>query len=440
MAGDELARFKQRLDRYDQQRTGIRNGLLALILRFFTQMKNPYSPVEVAEYSKQVADATRRAQLAQINLAVAQQRILLADQNVTLPKFTAVLPAQPRGVDPVDVAQRAAREVRLAEAALKGQAKARAVETAVAEATARRDARQAEAKQAADERAAERADAKARRAAAAEEQQRRDEEELQAAREAADARRAQRAADRLAASQRQAREAEADAERRATAAEARERARQEADRKAQADRDAETARQVADLDAELIEQELAEARRRGLERALVAAAADVQLAEREGVRQALEKAPANVTGYRRVIHPELSSSGVCGLCIAAADREYKKAELLPIHDRCVCSVSPVIDGEVDFGDALNAEDITELYKRVLAEAKPHTTREVKDADGKVIKKSTTSTKTGRESLSKVRFKVDEHGELGPYLRPHSKGADDPAVEIVADSTDLPTSS
>lgn len=45
-----------------------------------------------------------------------------------------------------------------------------------------------------------------------------------------------------------------------------------------------------------------------------------------------------VTGYRRVVRPELSAGGSCGLCVAAADRVYKRSALLPLHARCACVV------------------------------------------------------------------------------------------------------
>jgi hypothetical protein len=55
---------------------------------------------------------------------------------------------------------------------------------------------------------------------------------------------------------------------------------------------------------------------------------------RETTRRHLAAAE-DVTGYRRVIHPELSKSGTCGLCVAAADRIYYVDDLMPIHTNCV---------------------------------------------------------------------------------------------------------
>ena len=47
------------------------------------------------------------------------------------------------------------------------------------------------------------------------------------------------------------------------------------------------------------------------------------------------QAADGVIGLRRVVHPEMSQGGSCGLCLAASDRIYKVATLLPIHANCV---------------------------------------------------------------------------------------------------------
>jgi hypothetical protein len=95
-----------------------------------------------------------------------------------------------------------------------------------------------------------------------------------------------------------------------------------------------------------------------------------------------------VTGYRRIIHPELSKSGTCGLCAVAADRMYFVDRLLPVHDKCKCGVLPVT-AEWDPGSPLNADDLERLYK---------------EAGG-----------TAGDKLKRTRFAVEEHSELGPRL-------------------------
>lgn len=128
---------------------------------------------------------------------------------------------------------------------------------------------------------------------------------------------------------------------------------------------------------------------------------DIRLAQRQALVDTMSD--LGVTGYRRVVRPELSRTGSCGLCIAASDRVYKVSPradrrarpsgatafpLMPIHARCKCTVLPIV-GEVDPGSTLNNLSLADLYA---------------DADG-----------TTRELLKKVRYEVNEHGEWGPVL-------------------------
>lgn len=131
----------------------------------------------------------------------------------------------------------------------------------------------------------------------------------------------------------------------------------------------------------------AQARDRGRTRLLGLADLDVTTAMREASRQVLDGHP-QVTGYRRIIHPELSAGGVCGLCIAASDRIYARGELLPVHARCKCDVLPIVENS-DPGRSLNHKDLQALYAA---------------AGG-----------TDRAKLKRVRYQVNEHGELGPIL-------------------------
>jgi hypothetical protein len=125
----------------------------------------------------------------------------------------------------------------------------------------------------------------------------------------------------------------------------------------------------------------------GLQRADAMVRTDLSLARRAQWRRALSANP-KVIGQRRVIHPERSAGGVCGLCIAAADRVYYRDELLPIHDRCKCTVLPILKG-FDPGRTLNDDDLAEVYG---------------------------SAKSNRAAdLKRVRYRVREHGELGPVL-------------------------
>ena len=115
---------------------------------------------------------------------------------------------------------------------------------------------------------------------------------------------------------------------------------------------------------------------------------DMELAMRGEARRIFQATP-KITGYRRVLHPELADSKQsCGLCIAASTRVYNKKELLPIHDHCHCGVMPIV-GDEDPGHTFNEADLKQL---------------VELAGG-----------NDAQALSRVRYKVNEHGELGPYL-------------------------
>ena len=114
---------------------------------------------------------------------------------------------------------------------------------------------------------------------------------------------------------------------------------------------------------------------------------DTALARREAAHGQMELS-TEIIGYRRVIRPELSKSGTCGLCVAASDREYKRGDLLPLHDRCKCIVLPII-ADIDPGVRLNQDDLD----RLKADAGSNSAKDLK----------------------RTRYRVDEHGEIGPYL-------------------------
>lgn len=114
---------------------------------------------------------------------------------------------------------------------------------------------------------------------------------------------------------------------------------------------------------------------------------DISLQERAVTQETLAR--AGITTYRRVIRPELSKSGSCGLCIVAADRIYSTGELMPLHPpSCNCVVMPIVDGN-DPGGQMNREDLDALYAAAGSN---------KAAD-----------------LRRTQYVVHEHGELGPVL-------------------------
>jgi hypothetical protein len=137
--------------------------------------------------------------------------------------------------------------------------------------------------------------------------------------------------------------------------------------------------------------EEAEAVQVAAERLEKQARTDLQLAKATAAQQTLYSVE-RVTGWRRIIHPELGS--VCGLCIAASDRVYQRIERMDLHPGCRCTVLPIVvsgDGELrDPGRALNAADLSAIY-------------------------AAAGNTTESRALSKTRIQVKENGELGRIL-------------------------
>jgi hypothetical protein len=115
---------------------------------------------------------------------------------------------------------------------------------------------------------------------------------------------------------------------------------------------------------------------------------DVAATVRDEAQKVMWSAP-QVVGYRRVIHPEFSKTGTCGLCVVASSRFYTKSELMPLHDKCKCTISPITKTQ-DLGLRLNDADLARIY----------------EAAGS----------TYAEDLKRITVQVREHGELGPILR------------------------
>lgn len=117
---------------------------------------------------------------------------------------------------------------------------------------------------------------------------------------------------------------------------------------------------------------------------------DLGMASRDSYRDALQKTPKQVIGYRRILRPELSRYGTsCGLCVAASTRVYKKKDLLAMHNLCNCEVIEVV-GSKDYGQQINDDDLLTLYSEAGS--------------------------TDRADLKAQKYEVFEHPELGPVLR------------------------
>lgn len=134
-----------------------------------------------------------------------------------------------------------------------------------------------------------------------------------------------------------------------------------------------------------------EALEKSIERLTTMADTDLSLTRRDENRRIFRNTP-QITGYRRIIHPERSQDGTsCGLCVVASTRVYTTGQLMPIHDECNCDVMP-ITADSDFGQELNDADIDMI-------------RQITDAAG------------GNDAGSLLKTKVSflEHGELGPII-------------------------
>lgn len=69
---------------------------------------------------------------------------------------------------------------------------------------------------------------------------------------------------------------------------------------------------------------------------------------------------AGIKYWARVVSPGI----VCGLCAKAATRIYKRPDLQPIHDRCDCTIRPILPTErlTEFKKSTQT-----LYERVVAQ-------------------------------------------------------------------------
>ncbi len=117
------------------------------------------------------------------------------------------------------------------------------------------------------------------------------------------------------------------------------------------------------------------------------AEADAAAAERDELN-AIWRMSSKVTGWRRIIHPERSASGTCGLCVVAATRLYSTDELRALHGGCKCTELPVFAGS-DPGLKLTEDDLKTIYAGAGS--------------------------TGADDLRRTRISIREHGELGPIL-------------------------
>jgi hypothetical protein len=91
---------------------------------------------------------------------------------------------------------------------------------------------------------------------------------------------------------------------------------------------------------------------------------DLQMAHRSAARDWMAQ-DQRVIGWRRV----LGGSKHCALCQQASTRTYRKADLMPIHEGCHCSVAPVYGREpvASVGTTVRVEHDPELGPRLVAD-------------------------------------------------------------------------
>lgn len=141
---------------------------------------------------------------------------------------------------------------------------------------------------------------------------------------------------------------------------------------------------------------LPEALRLGRDRLERIVDTDVALAQRQATVEVIGP-DDRIVGYRRVL-----TGASCALCATASTQRYRKAELMPIHGRCDCSVAPIF-GTADPGQVINRR----LLKDLRAAAKQ--TGDSDYARSRHLKVA----EDGTVRLPEVS--IHRHGELGPTL-------------------------
>lgn len=126
-------------------------------------------------------------------------------------------------------------------------------------------------------------------------------------------------------------------------------------------------------------------------RASVMLATDLQLAL-TNTAQFVTSQSNEVTGYRRV----LSGDASCALCVIASTQRYHDGDLMPIHDRCSCTVEPIVgDTTADDHHGIIDEDTLNAVRDDIQARLGTDSSDAADLKHLVI--------------------VHDHGEIGPVL-------------------------
>lgn len=138
----------------------------------------------------------------------------------------------------------------------------------------------------------------------------------------------------------------------------------------------------------------------GLERAVLTAQTDVQLAKTQTSQEVLAQ-DQHVVGYRRVLEGAYS----CGLCIIASTQRYHVHDLMPIHPGCDCEVAPIY-GDSDPGRLINAQHLGDAHA-AIQERFGKSSSSARAIPGQFAK--------GKPLLYRDVLISHEHGEIGPVL-------------------------
>jgi hypothetical protein len=123
---------------------------------------------------------------------------------------------------------------------------------------------------------------------------------------------------------------------------------------------------------------------------------DLQLAQTHTARGRMSG--SGVAGYRRV----LTGAENCALCALASTQRYHKADLMPIHPGCDCTVAPIF-GDRDPGQVINPDLLDSTMKKL---------------DELGVKSHYGTDGRYRDATEVV---IREHGEYGPTLSWRNQG-------------------
>lgn len=132
---------------------------------------------------------------------------------------------------------------------------------------------------------------------------------------------------------------------------------------------------------------------------------DVALAQRNASNAAMEANRA-VAGWRRVLNP--GGGQVCGMCVAASTRVYRRGDLQPIHRMCRCTTRPIYDTSFT-GRTLDRERLQAVYARSGGST------EYKDLARIRFRADELPAGVDSEALDALNVRVVADRELGPML-------------------------